>query len=198
MTKLNQTDSNKLVGLLRGEVGEIIEAWILLRYYDDKAYQMQSHDIIADCNNQEYLIINKTRKIFSNDIIQSLSELSSSSYGQLNFNFAGDKLKVDKSEIKNFTKYIKDNNIEYKRNNNISHKKVSPLWNHTDPNPHISRPTMRRAIGMVIKIMKSIDHAHYGDDYKKIWKLEREKRYKLGMVASAKYLMLPLSVGIRK
>lgn len=159
MSLLNQTESEKLVSNLRGEVGEIIEGYTLLRFYDAKAYQLQTNDILKDAENNELQIINKTRSKFRNDIILRLSELSSSKHGRLNFYFAAEKFNIQKSEVSAFKQFLNKKHLVFKRNNNIAHKKLSPRWKQIDPDPYISRCSILRAIGWTITLMKMIDES---------------------------------------
>ena len=61
--------------------------------------------------------------------------MSSSKHGRLNFNFAADKFKVQKNEIKNFSIYLNEKHINFRRNKNIAHKEMSPTWKQIDPKP---------------------------------------------------------------
>ena len=40
MSLLNETDPEKLVSLLRGEIGEIIQSWVVLNIYNVKASEL--------------------------------------------------------------------------------------------------------------------------------------------------------------
>jgi hypothetical protein len=40
MSILNQTEPEKLVSMLRSEIGDIIQSWIILNIYDFKASEL--------------------------------------------------------------------------------------------------------------------------------------------------------------
>jgi hypothetical protein len=191
MSLLNQTDPEKLVSLLRSEIGEIIQSWIVLNIYDFKASELQTDNIAHDMQNKNLLLINLVRDKFRDDIISRLSELSSSKHGRLNFNFAADKFKIQKDEIRNFSNYLNEKHLIFRRNKNIAHKAISPTWKQIDPKPAIPKGILLRAISWSILIMKQFDRAYYGEDYRLLWKAERKRRYDLEMPAAAKYLLLP-------
>jgi hypothetical protein len=191
MSIINQTEPDKLVSMLRSEVGEIIQAWIVLNIYDFKARELQSDNVAHDMQNKNLQLLNLVRDKFKDDIISRLSELSSSKHGRLNFNFAADKFKIQKNEIKNFSKFLNEKHINFRRNKNIAHKEMSPTWKQIDPKPVINKCVLLHAITWSISIMKQFDRAYYGEDYRKIWKMERKRRYDLDMPAAVKYLLLP-------
>lgn len=191
MSLLSQTEPEKLVNLLRSEVGEIIQSWIGLSIYDFKAAELQTDNIVNDRKNKNLQLLNLVRSKFRDDIIARLSELSSTKHGRLNFNFAADKFIIQKDEVKNFSNFVKKENLIFRRNKNIAHKEMSPTWKQIDPSPVIRKCILLRAIAWSISIMKQFDKAYYGEDYKKLWKVERKMRYDMDMPAGPKYLMLP-------
>ena len=83
MSILKQTESGKLISHLRGEVGEIIQSWVILNIYDYKARELQTDDLIKDMDNENLQLINIVRSKFRDDIIQRLSELSSTKHVRL-------------------------------------------------------------------------------------------------------------------
>jgi hypothetical protein len=197
MSILSQTEPDKLVNMLRSEIGEIIQSWIVLNIYDFKASELQTESIERDMQNKNLQLINLVRSKFRDDIISRLSELSSSKHGRLNFNFAADKFKIQKDEIKKFYNYLDNKNLRFRRNKNIAHKEISPSWKQIDPKPAIRNRVLLRAIAWSISIMRQFDKAYYGEDYRKLWKAERERRYDLEMPAAAKYLILPYVAKIK-
>lgn len=196
MSLLKQTEPEKLISLLRGEIGEIIQSWVVLNIYDFKAHELQTDDIMADMKNKNLQLLNLVRSKFREDIVARLSELSSSKHGRLNFHFAADKFKVQKEEVQKFTFYLKEKNIIFHRNKNIAHKEISPRWDQIDPRPFIRKSVLLRSIGWAVSIMKQFDKTYYGEDYQKIWKEERKKRYEMKMPAAPKYMLLPYIIRI--
>ena len=191
MSILKQTDPDKLIGHLRGEVGEIIQSWVILNIYDLKSNELQTNDIADNIKNENLLLLNLVRYKFRDDIISRLSELTSTKHGRLNFHFAADKFKIQKDEITEFGNFLKEKNLIFRRNKNIAHKQMSPKWEQIDPSPAIRRRVLVKAIGWTIRIMKKFDQKHLGEDYRRVWTLERKLRYKLDAPGAAKYMMLP-------
>ena len=197
MSLLNETDPEKLVSLLRGEIGEIIQSWVVLNIYNVKASELQTEDLQADMKNQNLNLLNLVRSKFRDDIILRLSELSSSKHGRLNFHFASDKFKIQKQEVNEFKKYLQEKHLIFRRNKNIAHKQMSPKWGQIDPRPFISNSALVKAIAWAISIMKNFDKVLFRDNYKLLWKEERKKRYELDMPAAAKYMLLPYVARIK-
>ena len=110
MSILKQTEPNKLISYLRGEIGEIIQSWVILNIYDFKASELMTGDMVKDMENENLQLLNILRSKFRDDIISRLSELTSSKHGRLNFNFAADKFKIQKNEVKKFSKLTKEKN----------------------------------------------------------------------------------------
>lgn len=191
MSILKQTDPDKLISYLRGEIGEIIQSWVILNIYDFKAYELQTDNISKDMQNENLQLLNIVRSKFRDDIISRLSELTSTKHGRLNFNFAADKFKIQKNEVKKFSEFLNEKNLIFRRNKNIAHKQISPKWEQIDPSPVVHKKVLTRAVAWAIFIMKNFDKEHFGKDYRKIWILERKRRYKLDMPGNVKYMMLP-------
>lgn len=197
MSKLNQTQPDKLIALLRGEIGEIIQSWIVLNFYDYKVGEFQTENPLEDLRDKNLQILNLVRSKFRDDLIARLSELSSSGYGRLNFHFAADKFRIQKEEVKKFSSYLKENHFVFRRNNNIAHKAMSPSWNQIEPHPIISKPVLLRSVGWAISIMKQFDKAYYGEDSRRLWAEERKCRYEIEAPAAPKYMLLPYKARIR-
>jgi hypothetical protein len=197
MSNLKKIEPEKLINLLRGEVGEVIQSWVIFKIYSAQAAELQTDNLHEDMNNVHLTLVDLVRSKLRDDMILRLDELSSQGFKTLNFQFASDKFNLQQEEVKAFRKYLKANHFEYKRNNNIAHKHISPTWNEIDPNPHIPFSVLTKAIGWAISIMKKLDEKYFGLDYKLIWREERKRRYDLEAPASAKYLMLPLIARVR-
>jgi hypothetical protein len=191
MSKVKQIEPLKLISHLRGEVGEIIQSWVILQIYNYKSTELQTEDLLKDMKNENLTLLNIVRSKFRDDIISRLSELSSTTHGRVNFNFASDKFKIQKQEIRDFREFLNKNNLIFRRNKNISHKQISPKWNQRDPSPHIPNKVITRAVAWAMVIMKKFDKEYYGNDYRRFWLIEREKRYKIELAGRAKYMLLP-------
>lgn len=64
MSILNNTEPDKLISLLRSEIGEIIQSWIVLNIYDYKAGQLQTENILDDMKNKNLQLLNLVRAKF--------------------------------------------------------------------------------------------------------------------------------------
>ncbi|MGK0412391.1 MAG: hypothetical protein ACJA1B_000583, partial [Polaribacter sp.] len=80
---------------------------------------------LEDIENENLNLLKIVQTKFKEDIIARLSEISKTAHGRVNFNFAADKFKIQKEEVKKFSNYLKEKNIEFSRNKNISHKEIS-------------------------------------------------------------------------
>ena len=196
MSLLNQTEPDKLISLLRGEVGEIIQSWIMFNIYDFKVKELQTEDILKDMSNKNLQLLSIVRSKFKDDIILRLSELASSKHGRLNFHFAADKFKTQKNEVKKFNDYLLNKHLIFRRNKNIAHKQISPRWNQVDPSPVIRKTTLLKAVAWAVIIMKQFDKEHYGESYRELWKEERKRRYEIDMSPVSKYMLLPYAAHI--
>lgn len=192
MSKLSQTEPDKLISHLRSEVGEIIQSWVIFNIYGFKIREIQTKDLNKDFNDPNIQLLHLVQSKFREDIILRLSELSSTNYNTVNFNYAADKFKIQKTEVKKFRDYLERNHLIFSRNMNIAHKVMSPRWDQLDPSPIIKRRVLTRATAWAVKIMKRFDKEQYGEDYLRIWRLERNRRYEFDMPANVKYMLLPL------
>jgi hypothetical protein len=197
MSNLKKIEPEKIVTLLRGEVGEVIQSWVVFKIYSAKAAELRSVNLHEDKENQQLTLINLVRSKFRDDLILRLAELSSRRYDTINFHFAADKFKIQQNEVKAFREYLKVHHIEFRRNNNIAHKHISPTWKELDPMPHVPYLVITKAIAWAISLMKKFDKEYFGDGYKLIWQEERKCRYELEGPASAKYLLLPYKARVR-
>jgi hypothetical protein len=191
MSTFKTTTTDNLISNLRGEIGEIIASWIMMRDYMILSNQIRSDDFKKDLDNQELIRVQITVNIFRNDIISRLSELSEKKYGQINFYFASQKLTILETDVIEFQKFIKRANFKDRRNEYISHKKLPPLWeDHRAPH-RIVYKTILRAIAFSLILMKKIDLNYLGPSAKRQWQLLRKKRYDLTSPPSVAYLLLP-------
>ncbi|HNP69064.1 MAG TPA: hypothetical protein PKH16_14250 [Aequorivita sp.] len=185
------TEIDNLISNLRGEVGEIIQTWTLMRDFYVLSSELQTDDFNEDIKNQELNRINLIKKKFQDEIISRLSELGHKSYGKVNFYFATNKLKALENEFKDFEKFIKDNHLKAKRDEFISHKKLPPTWDEHKAEHRISYLTTLKGIAKALILMKKIDRLHLGENSNQQWNKMRKKRYDFSVPAKAGYLLLP-------
>ncbi len=189
--RISNTDISNLVSNLRGEVGEIIYSWILLRYLITEAKSLQSGDDDKDFENSRLAILNALVDKLNDEIIARLSELAEHKVGRLNFYFAQIKLGMLQTEVDNFSNYIEKHRFHEKRNYDISHKELPEQWaDHKFIN--IKYATMIKGIVVALRLMKKIDRAFLGPNAKYQWREMRRRRYLLhDMPASVSYQLLP-------
>ena len=185
------TDIENLISNLRGEVGEIIQSWILMRDFYNLSSELQTDNITEDIKNQELNKINLIKKRFQDDIISRLSELGHKSFGKVNFYFATKKLNALEPEFKAFEKFIKDNHIKAKRDEYISHKKLPPTWDEHRSEHRISYLTTLKGIAKALILMKKIDSIYLGENSNQQWIKMRAKRYDFSMPGKVAYSLLP-------
>jgi hypothetical protein len=77
--RLAKTGSDVLVSNLRGEVGEALTAWVLLRHFMASAKKLQTDDLA-------FLWLMRGK--LENELIARLSELADKKVGRTNFYFA--------------------------------------------------------------------------------------------------------------
>ena len=92
--RLRKTNPEVLIGNLRGEVGEAITNWIILRQLIGSAKHLQTDDVLVDMKNESLAFINAVRDRISNDLVLTLAELSEQKIGQTTFYFASEKAEV--------------------------------------------------------------------------------------------------------
>ncbi|WP_159949995.1 hypothetical protein [Polaribacter septentrionalilitoris] len=191
MSKVKKMEPLKLISHLRGEVGGIIQSWVIFKIYEYKILELKTGNLLEDMENENLNLLKIVQTKFKEDIISRLSEISKTSHGRLNFNFAADKFKIQKEEVKKFSNYLKEKNIEFSRNKNISHKEISSSWEQIDPSPYIKNKVITKGVAWAMVIMKRFDKEYYGSEYNRFWQIERRKRYNLEMPGAPKYMLFP-------
>jgi hypothetical protein len=185
------TETNNLISTLRGELGEIIQSWTLMRDFYLLSNQLRSDNFLENIDNQQLNKINLIKNKFQDEIVSRLSELSHKSFGKVNFYFATNKLKALDTEFKDFEKFVKENNLKAKRDEYISHKKLPPTWDEHQAEYRITYLTTLKGIAKALILMKKIDRIHIGENSNQQWIKMRKKRYDYSMPAKAGYLLLP-------
>ena len=188
--RVQNTQLDNLVSNLRGEVGEIITSWVLLRHIMASQRGLFSHDPGKDMANEGLAFVSMLREKLADEIVARLSELAEPKIGRLTFHFAGEKLGQFENAVRAFSGFIVREKFQQKRNYDISHKELPEEW---DQHKHLHIPyrTMLKGIAMSLRLIKRIDRKVIGPAAKYLWPEMRKRRYKLMNPAKAAYLMLP-------
>lgn len=188
--RIRNTPLDNMVDNLRGEVGEIISSWVLLRYFMDQNRLISSGDINTDFHNQELTIIRILSKKLKDEIIARLSELAQQKIGRLNFYSVSVKLGKFNDYARQFTIFIERNRFSEKRNYDISHKELPEKW--TD-HKFIMVPYTKliRGIALAVALMKKIDRFVLGPIAPTLWRQARKNRYNIIMPPRVTYMLLP-------
>jgi hypothetical protein len=198
--RIKNTQLDNLISNLRGEVGEVVTSWVLLRHMMARERELSSDDIAKDMANENLTFVYMLRNKLSDDIIARLSELAEPKTGRLTFHFAAEKLGNLDAEVRAFRSFIARGKFQQKRNQDISHKELPEQWAKHGP-IHIPYRTLLRAVGHALRLMKKIDRILLGPSAKYVWLEMRKKRYQLMAPACAAYMMVPhmnLSPEIRR
>jgi hypothetical protein len=188
--RVKNTDLDNLVSNLRGEVGEIVTTWILLRHWMGKAQELTTDDIRTDMANLELAFVSILRSKLADETVARLSELAEPKIGRLSFHFAAEKLGKLHSDVDAFSSFIRREKFEQKRNHEISHKELPEQWAKHRP-IYIPYRTLLRGVGHALRLMKKIDRIVLGPSAKYVWPEARKKRYQLIAPAKAAYMMVP-------
>ena len=185
-----RTELDNLVSNLRGEVGEIITTWTMLRFLMAEERRLSSNDIAKDMQNQNLAFISNLRHKMHDEIVARLSELANAKIGRLTFHFAATKLKALDGEEESFRRFIERHRFDEKRNYDISHKELPEQWSE-HKFISISYTTLLRGVARASVLMKKIDRAALGPSAPYLWHEMRKKRYAMMYPPSAAYLLLP-------
>jgi len=188
--RVHNTLLDNLISNLRGEVGEVITSWVLLRDMMARQAALSTDDIAKDMRNESLTVVTMLRSKLDDEIVARLSELAECKVGRLTFYFAAQKLKKLDAEVEVFRRFITREKFQEKRNADISHKELPEQWRTQGP-IHIPYRTLRRAVGHALRLMKTIDGMALGPAAKYLWREMRKKRYELMAPASAMYMLLP-------
>lgn len=198
--RVKNTRLDSLISNLRGEVGEIVTSWVLLRHMMARESELFSDDVANDIANENLALVSLLRTKLADEIVSRLSELAEAKIGRLTFHFAAIKLAKLSDEVREFSTFISSQRFQEKRNYDISHKELPEEWS---KNKRIEIPyqILLRGIVRAIRVMQTIDGVVSGPATKYLWREMRKKRHKLMYPASGLYRVLPylnLSRGIRE
>lgn len=191
-TRIARTDADALVGNLRGEIGEEITTWVLLRHIMSQRHAIRSNDAETDLKNPELAFLNLLADRLNDDLVASLSELAEEKIGRTNFHFVEVKLGLAFNQARRFRKFIEKHQFRRKRNQHIAHKEQPEQWlDHGLIPIHIKYRTLLKALALAVRSMKAIDHIHLGPATPYLWTEVRKKRYELLLPGKVGYILLP-------
>jgi hypothetical protein len=195
--QIHETDASILIGNLRGEIGEIVTSWILLRGIHaeirlerrEKADELSKHPE-GEFDNPVLVRLSLLSGKLHDEIVGRLSEVAEKKIGRLTFHFAAVKLGRLEKEVRTFATFIEKQRFTKKRNYDISHKVLPAKF--TD-HKYIDVPfrILSRGVAMALRLMKKIDRAHLGPSSPFLWSEMRRRRYRLSHPASTLYALMP-------
>ncbi len=109
---------------LRGEIAEVVTAWILTRPFMASG----TGNVAEDFNNPDLTYVYLLEDKLEDELVARLSELAENKAGRLNFYFAVEKLRKFQQDASDFSAYIEGNGFRRKRNHDISHKELPEKW----------------------------------------------------------------------
>lgn len=187
--RIKNTNRDALIGNIRGEVGEAITNWILLRHLIAASKALETDDISVDMQNSDLAFIYALKGRIKDDLILTLAGLAERKLDRATFYFAVQKINALHSDEEKFRRYIEINNLKQKRDREIAHREQPLDWpKHGDIS--ISYSVLTIALAKAIRLMKKIDANVMGDNANNQWHKMRKKRYDLTMPARAKYLLI--------
>jgi len=190
--RTDRTDADALIGNLRGEIGEAVTTWLLLRHIISQRRAIRSDDPRADLQNPQVTFLNLLADRLNDDLVASLSELGEKKIGRANFYFAEVKLSLTFDSAQRFRMFIEKHDFRKKRNQHIAHKEQPEQW--LDPGLiplHIKYASVLKALALAVRTMKAIDLKHLGPTAPYLWAEVRKKRYELMLPGRVGYILLP-------
>jgi hypothetical protein len=175
--RVANTETEHLMGNLRGELAEVVSSWILMRRFTDSGARLRTGDVQKDLNNSDLNFIYVLKDKLEDDIVARLSELAEKKIGRLNFHFAAEKLGKFQEEVSQFARYIDKNGFRQKRNQDISHKEIPESWSDERSPLHIPYRKIVRAVAHAVRLMKRIDRTVLGPSAPYLWREVRKRRY---------------------
>lgn len=188
--RVHNTDIDNLTSNLRGEVGEIVSAWVMMRSFMAQAAASRTTDLQKDFENPQLVMLNALTDKLKDEIVARLAELAERKVGRLTFYFAQLKLNQLEEEVAEFNRFIEKNRFQEKRNYDISHKEMPESWT-AHKLIHIPYEMIVQGVVMALRLMKRIDTFHLGPRAKYLWREMRQRRYKLVHPAKVGYMLLP-------
>lgn len=188
--RVHRTETDNLVANLRGEIGEIITSWILLRDLMIQDHRERSGDPARDIQDTHLIPLRILGDRIEDDIVARLSELAEQKVGRLTFYFTGLKLGKLDAEVKAFSRFINTRRFRERRNQHISHKELPERFS-DHRLIHIPYRTLLRGIAFALQIMRKIDRIALGPSSKYLWREMRKRRYTPTGPPRVGYMLLP-------
>lgn len=188
--KIANTDLANLIANLRGEVGEIITAWLIMRQFIEQSARLASGDPAKDMANREYAFVNLLVDKLRDELIGRLSEIAEKKVGRLTFYFTAQKLRAFQAEADAFEKYIVKHEIRRKRNRDVSHKELPEKWS-DQRSLRIPYKVLLRAVAIALRLMKRIDRKVLGPSASYSWREARKRRHTYMSPPRAGYMLIP-------
>ncbi len=185
-----KTDTDVLMGNLRGELGEVVTTWLLLCHFIAESSKLQSEDSDKDLSNKELAILWLLIEKLQNDLIGRLSELADEKIGRTNFFFASRKLKQFEPQVQAFTKFVVTNKLRQKRNQEIAHREQPEHW-FEERQISIPYRVLVKATAMALRLIKRMDRVVLGPAAPFLWREARKKRYQVSGSPRAMYKLVP-------
>jgi hypothetical protein len=175
---------------LRGEVGEVITGWLLMRHFISAGKRLESGDLEKDIQDKNVRFAHLMADKLGDELVGRLSELAENKVGQLTFYFATRKLQLFSKEADAFTAYIVKTKIRDKRNRDVSHKQL-PGEKASQKYLHIEYRVLLRAVALALRLIKRIDRHVLGPSAPYLWKEARKRRYEFLSPPHAGYMLVP-------
>jgi len=187
--RVKNTNQDALIGNVRGEVGEAITNWILLRQLIVASKTLETGNITDDLKNSDLAFINALKERIKDDLILTLAGLAECKVDRATFHFVVQKINALNFDEQKFRKYIEKNNLKQKRDREIAHREQPLDWP-KQGDIFITYSVLTVSLAKAVRLMKKIDVHIMGDRANNQWHRMRKKRYDLTMPARAKYLLL--------
>jgi hypothetical protein len=179
-----------LLANLRGEVGEVVLSWILLRFLMLQASTLRTGDPAEVSHSPQLFVLDALMEKLEDEIAARLSELAQSKIGRLNFHFAHKKLGVLEEDVEAFSSFIEQSRIKEKRDRYISHKDLPETWRESRY-LQIDYPVLLKGIARALRLMKRFDAQYIGATSTLLWREMRKKRYDFSLPPRVGYMLLP-------
>jgi hypothetical protein len=186
---IHNTDTDNLISNLRGEVGEIIFSWTMMRSFMAQSSGLRTADIQKDLENRQLIAIDSLVDKLCDEIVARLSELAEKKVGQLTFYFAQAKLNQLENETAVYSLFIEKERFREKRNHDISHKELPEKWGDHKA-IYIPYEIIVRGIALALRLMKAIDRIYLGPQAKYQWRELRRRRYMATYPAKVGYMLM--------
>ena len=175
--KVFNTQADNLMANLRGEIAEVVTAWILMRQFMASGTRLSTGNVAEDFNNPDLTYVCLLKDKLEDELVARLSELAEKKAGRLNFYFAAEKLRTVQRDASDFSAYIEKNGFRQKRNHDISHKELPEKWEDHRAPLHIPYRQIVRAVAHALRLIKRIDRHVLGPSAPYLWREVRKRRY---------------------